>query len=114
MGRPRIHASNAERQRAYRKRNAKSQPQYPVTLLPWRVKAWAETIRWFFDACDGDDSSVAFLAKKFRVRNCVIRAALGATPSKPRVTKTEAEAAEIRQSLETLQALWKKFPGLAA
>jgi hypothetical protein len=108
MGRHRKHATNADRQRAYRRRVTKNSAK-PVTI-PWFVQASADDIRSAYDA----GCSVDFLRRRFATQCRVIRAVLDATPSKPRVPRTEAEAAEIRQTLETLQKVWEKFPELAA
>lgn len=108
MGRHRKHATNADRQRAYRRRVTKNAAK-PVTI-PWFVQASADDIRSAYDA----GCSVDFLRRRYATQCRVIRAVLAMTPSKPRVPKTEAEAAEIRKLVERRYELWPEDGRCAA
>jgi len=101
LGRPRIYATNADRQKAYRDRCRVTKLAGEIVTISDRVQAYAEIIRYCRDA----GVSVAFMAKKMRVRHCVIRAVLAATPSLPRAAPDPARDRRIRELVEKYVAL---------
>jgi hypothetical protein len=75
MPRPRKYATNADRQRAYR-RHVTKQAEIPITI-PWRVEAYAEIIR----DCFARGVSIAFMARRLDTTRRAIKACLGMVPA---------------------------------
>lgn len=83
MGRPRKHATNAERQRAYRERN---RPPADLRVpddfdVPRETNGHRRTTRSFVSSLVAQGVSVGFVAERFKVSRTVIRACLTLMPN---------------------------------
>ncbi len=76
MGRPRKHATNAERQKAYRDRIRVTKLSGKSVTIPDRVDGFA----WLIRECYAGGCSVKFLARRQATSHAVIRAIIAREP----------------------------------